>query len=865
VEVDMKQYLANHDLVYKTAPKRWSDCLFCGNGDVGAMFFAPHFPEFLINKIDIWDYETEHPNLLKHAEVLKMLAEGKEKIGPHFTDPKPTVPRPAPKQSAPKTGAHLRLRFGRHDSWQGPYKIGNRLSIYDGILHTAMDRHLSHPRMQTFVHANKNILCIKVRDVSAIVEPSATIELMRPNDTAYAPPVFAADGDVAYMKMTFNDGFYYVIAMKAKQLRRFAYADYLKKTRRKKYWPKIPLTTPAWCEGDRALVQPWGDFEFFASVVTSKESKTPLADALKLVRSAANQGFSSLYRQHVKWWDAFWKKSFMTISDKTLEQLWYTSLYMQASQHRKAPVPALLGLAFGRGIDSAQKLDWSGYYTNDQNSQMVPMPFFSANHLELAEPFLDTFNAMIPQAKRDTREIYGCRGMNFPVSCGIDGSQGGGSINHCAGPYHGLIYCWMWEYSKDRKLLKKKIYPFIKEVCNFFADYMTFDEGTGKYRLYPSEPPEIPYLDIGNPTHTLSLLKVNLKTAIMASELFGIDAADRRRWQRLLSHYPEYPMDDGVFAEGDTVPADHYISQTGGLYPFFPAGEFDVDSPKEVLEAAKKTFWSVYIRETMASYAQTKGHHFVFGWLPFFQIMQGLRMGLVKEPLRLLYQEFLRLFMKSNGLFCHNAVVIADSKLSEANLKNIPDITLRDGSERMKLAEPMSNQMNECTENIEAKEHIFSCFEDSSIFLMIINELLMQSHNGVLRLFPAAPKRWDADFRNFRAQGAFLVSSSMRKGAVEYVTIKGLAGGAIKVLNPWNGRKVFVEGRRRRAETFGKYIPLTFGKNETISLFVSRAAFRKARARKLINTNSTEPKRLRFYDGSRSWLGKPEPGDYYRR
>lgn len=859
----MQRYLAGHDLVYRTAPKLWSDCLFGGNGDVGAMFSAPHFPEFLINKIDIWDYTSRFPEVIKHADVLKMLAAGREVFDPRAVGAgrrgKPLPPR----YPAPKTGGHLRLRFGRHDSWQGAYRIANRLSLYDGVLHTCMDRHLSHPRMQSFVHANRNVLCIQVKDVSAIVEPSTTIELMRPPDTALAPPVFGTAGEAATMKMTFDDGFTYAIAVKAKQRRRFAYAGYIKRTRREKHRPTVPAATPMSCEPDRARLQPWGDFELFVSVVTSKESKTPLEDAVTLVDGAATTGFAALYRQHVKWWRAFWKKSFVTLSDKTLEQLWYTSLYMQASQHRKAPVPALLGLAFGRGIDSAQKLDWNGEYTNDQNSQMVPMPFFSANHLELIEPFLDTFNAMIPTAKRDTKEIYGCRGMNFPVGCGLDGRQAGGTVNHCAGPYHGLIYCWMWEYSKDRTLLGKKIYPFIKEVCNFFADYMAFDDTTGQYRLYPSEPPEIPYLDIGNPTHTLSLLKVNLKTAIMASELLGIDTADRKRWRHLLAHYPDYPMDGGIFAEGDTVPADHYISQTGGLYPFFPAGEFDVESPKVVLDAAKKTFWSVYTRQTLGSYADTSGKNFCWGWIYFFQIMQGLRMGLVREPLRLLRQEYLRLFLKPNGLFSHNATVIADPALSEANLKNIPDLTLRDGRERMKLVEPGLDQVSECTGNVEAKEHIFSCFEDSSIYLMIINEMLLQSHNGVLRVFPGTPKRWDAAFNTLRAEGAFLVSSSMKNGTVEFVTIKSLAGGRLRVRNPWSGRTVSVEGRRRTRAS-GKDIELAFAKNETVSIFVSRAVFAKARARKAAGTGRPQPKCLRFRDGSRAWLGKPDLSEYYR-
>ena len=45
--MDMRKYLAGHDLVYESPPKIWQDALVCGNGDLGTMFFAPFFPGLL--------------------------------------------------------------------------------------------------------------------------------------------------------------------------------------------------------------------------------------------------------------------------------------------------------------------------------------------------------------------------------------------------------------------------------------------------------------------------------------------------------------------------------------------------------------------------------------------------------------------------------------------------------------------------------------------------------------------------------------------------------------------------------------------------------------------------------------------------
>jgi hypothetical protein len=47
-----------------------------------------------------------------------------------------------------------------------------------------------------------------------------------------------------------------------------------------------------------------------------------------------------------------------------------------------------------------------------------------------------------------------------------------------------------------------------------------------------------------------------------------------------------------------------------------------------------------------------------------------------------------------------------------------------------------------------------------------VNEMLLQSHEGILRFFPVWDKRKDASFYNLRAYGAFLVSGKIENGAI---------------------------------------------------------------------------------------------------
>ena len=57
-----------------------------------------------------------------------------------------------------------------------------------------------------------------------------------------------------------------------------------------------------------------------------------------------------------------------------------------------------------------------------------------------------------------------------------------------------------------------------------------------------------------------------------------------------------------------------------------------------------------------------------------------------------------------------------------------------------------------------------------------VNEMLMQSHEGVIRLFPCWNKKSNASFENLRADGAFLVSAENKNGKLTSLKIKSLRG-----------------------------------------------------------------------------------------
>ncbi len=68
-----------------------------------------------------------------------------------------------------------------------------------------------------------------------------------------------------------------------------------------------------------------------------------------------------------------------------------------------------------------------------------------------------------------------------------------------------------------------------------------------------------------------------------------------------------------------------------------------------------------------------------------------------------------------------------------------------------------------------------------------LQEMMLQSWDGALRIFPAWPKNLEARFDSFRAEGAFLVTSAWSQGKVTSLSIRSEKGAPCKLYSPWPG------------------------------------------------------------------------------
>ncbi|HBL40521.1 MAG TPA: hypothetical protein DDY98_02700 [Ruminococcaceae bacterium] len=94
--------------------------------------------------------------------------------------------------------------------------------------------------------------------------------------------------------------------------------------------------------------------------------------------------------------------------------------------------------------------------------------------------------------------------------------------------------------------------------------------------------------------------------------------------------------------------------------------------------------------------------------------------------------------------------------------------------------------------------------------------MAMQSHQGLIRLFPCWDKKLNAKFKNLRADGAFLVSSEIQNGKVGTTVIRSEIGGTAHILMPYSGLEVTYRGTTKHYP--GNRLDLETEPNEIITI-----------------------------------------------
>jgi len=456
------------------------------------------------------------------------------------------------------------------------------------------------------------------------------------------------------------------------------------------------------------------------SIAHSYPESTAAETAVSDVKRFLKLDSTSWTRAHRNWWHDYYRRSFVAIPDKGLESLYWQTIYRFGCTSRA-------GRCF---VDTPgiwfQGNSWP-YFTADWNIESAHWPVYAANRLEQGQELVDRLydrweeliKAVRPAAWQEDSAY-----LPIAVAWDMRGTREGDMryydlVGNLPWTMHNM---WLqYRYSMDDKMLREKIYPLLRRGINLYL-HMVGEGADGKLHLQPTYSPETGVFTDCN--FDLALFKWGCYTLLKAGKRLGIDDPLIPRWQAVVKRLVDYPVDEYGFMLGRDKSSSKNHQHFSHLLMIYPLYLFNIEQ-EGTADVLNRSFDRA--RSTAGPgqrQAMVQAHAGPIG------TAQGLG-DQALEGLKRLQGD-----LYPNGLWYDSP-----------------------------------------------------CIESTLALANIIQEMLIQSwsdpaadKSGPIRIFPAIPSTWkDVEFRDLRAEGAFLVSAKRAVGKTQWVRIKSLAGEPCRV------------------------------------------------------------------------------------
>lgn len=429
---------------------------------------------------------------------------------------------------------------------------------------------------------------------------------------------------------------------------------------------------------------------------------------------------------------AFWSKSSVRVAEPLAENLWYETLHARRCTTRADTVPP--GLFLPSTVQDYSH--WHGDYHLNYNLQEPFWGDYTANHLELGDAYFQAMSYLLQIGRKIARDYYGTRGVfiqlsGYPVLA-ADDYLGVAPMGRMAYMTGWGMNQYWWRYlvTLDADWLRSTGYPVIRDCALFYTDFLR-KGSDGLYHAFPSNQGEDGFT--GNPKDYTD------RRQILQHARYCLRAAVRA--SEVLGSDPE------LRARWRDI-VDHCAGDDGTS----PSKLAGLEREAEILNPPEFGPGRPYRRQP-DRYDGPPGSpnptSWYFGQYPW-SVLQSLRAGdfLAARDFPT-FVNCVRRWRHPNGLVWGMAI---------ANYGHAGAWT-----ESLGAAAPLQ-------------------------------EMMLQSWDRALRIFPAWPAKVDARFESFRAEGAFLVTASWKNGRVDDLAIRSERGAVCRLYSPWPGGFRVVDG-----------------------------------------------------------------------
>lgn len=735
--MDLRKYAIS----YEKAVSRWDEALPLGNGKIGCLIYGNGPLRLSLDRVELWDKRPAPATLEKgftFKNLVKLVKSGKEEDWKEYTRLFDEVYTDTPYPTK-ITAGRIELDFGVQTE-----NIRSRVDLKSAVADIEIE---NGAKAQVFASATRFVGVARIYgnfDLSLRIpayisgDDGANKDWIggknRPTSLDYPRAEKFTDGDFIYYKQnTFTEFSYGIVALRKN------YGEYS---------------------------------DLYFTIATNTDAPDYIAHAKAELLSAEKIGYDKLKKEHIAWWKNYWKKSEISVKDELLEKVYYRSWYLFASCSRKGFYPMPLQGVWTSDNDSLPP--WKGDYHHDTNTQLSYQSFLKANRMDEGRVFIDYLWSLKEKFRKFAKEFYKVKGLLIPGVSTIDGTPMGGWAQYALSPTMSIWTAQSFDeyflYTGDMNFLKKRAYPFFKEIGK--AIYGLLEERDGKLYLPLSTSPEIynnfreAYLE-PNSNFDLALIIYLFKTLQGYEKLLGKDGEE---YAKILAKLDDIALDKGKRVRLDKMQnlevSHRHFSHLMCLYPLHLIN-CDTQEHKTVYE---DTFFE------LERWGMGEWCGFSFAMCAQIYAM-GYRGNAAYEKLRM----FANGFVAENGFHLN-----CDFKYYGYTMDHRRPFTL----------------------------------ESSFGYCDALQEMLLQEHQGYIHLFPAIPTDWQNRkiyFKKLRSYKGILVSAWAENGRTEKLVLESKNADKIRIKNTFGASEITLsyQGQKRVITDKNGYFEIEIGKGQT--------------------------------------------------